>query len=279
MFRRLSHTAVSGEPIVSPVICCDLDGVVWLGPEPIAGSAAAVTALQRAGRNVAYLTNNSSRTPEEVVEQLESMGIDADTADVVTSAQAAAHLVAASVTPGARVLACAGKGVRRALADAELVPVQTGPAEAVVVGYHTGFDYDSIDRAATALRGGATFVATNMDPTYPGADRPLPGAGALVAAVATASGVTPRVAGKPAEPMAALVRDRLGSHGVIVGDRPSTDGAMARVLGWPFALVLSGVTRADDDAGAGGEAIPDPPPEFVAADLAALVPALIDRDA
>lgn len=271
----MSHKVGHGDAAVSAVICCDLDGVVWLGPEPIPGSAAALAALGRAGRRVAYLTNNSSRTPAAVVAQLDAMGVEARDEDVITSAQSAARVVIESVGEGATVLVCAGEGVLRAVDEVGLEAVGHAPADAVVVGYDTGFNYDSIDRAATAVRGGAFFVATNMDPTYPGPDRPLPGAGALVAAIATASGCMPRVAGKPAAPMAALVRSRLGDDGVMVGDRPSTDGAMAEVLGWPFALVLSGVTQADGDGGDGGEVIPDPPPEMVAADLAALVPQLL----
>jgi 4-nitrophenyl phosphatase len=112
-----------------------------------------------------------------------------------------------------------------------------------------------------------------MDATYPVPDGLLPGTGSIVAAVSTASGSTPEVAGKPEPPMVALVLDRLGHTGVMVGDRPSTDGALADALGWPFALVLSGVTAAV--APRGGEAIPDPPPPFVAADLGELAPRLI----
>ena len=88
---------------------------------------------------------------------------------------------------------------------------------------------------------GARFVATNADATYPGEHRVLPGAGSLVAAIATASGRTPEVAGKPEAPTAALVRARLGADGIMVGDRPSTDGLLATRLGWPFAMVLSGI--------------------------------------
>jgi len=96
---------------------------------------------------------------------------------------------------------------------------------------------------------------------------------ALVAAVATASGRVPEVAGKPEQPTVALVRERLGTRGVMVGDRPSTDGAMADALGWPFALVLSGVTA--EIAPPGGEAIPSPPPPYVAADVGELAPRLM----
>jgi NagD protein len=98
----------------------------------------------------------------------------------------------------------------------------------------------------------------------------LPGAGALVAAVSTASGRRPAVAGKPHPSTVQLVHERFGAHGIMVGDRPSTDGALADELGWPFALVLSGVAGSD-----GGEPGPDPPPRFVAPDLAHLVPDLV----
>jgi glycerol 3-phosphatase-2 len=116
-------------------------------------------------------------------------------------------------------------------------------------------------------------VATNVDATYPVPGGMLPGAGAIVAAVATASGAVPEVAGKPERAAVALVRARLGPDGVAVGDRPSTDGALAHALGWPFALVLSGVTA--DPAPPGGEAVPVPPPPVVGLDLAAIVPDLV----
>jgi 4-nitrophenyl phosphatase len=144
----------------------------------------------------------------------------------------------------------------------------------VVVGLHRGFDFDELDRASGAVRAGARFVATNLDATYPVPGGMIPGSGAIAAAVATAAGRAPEVAGKPERPMVDLIRARLGSEGIVVGDRPSTDGALAGALDWPFALVLSGVTQ--QDATPGGEAIPDPPPPFVAPDLAALVPRLLD---
>jgi ribonucleotide monophosphatase NagD (HAD superfamily) len=166
------------------------------------------------------------------------------------------------------VLACAGEGVTEALEAAGYALVSGGPADAVVVGWHRDFDFDGLDRASAAVRAGSRFVATNTDPTYPGAGRVLPGAGAIVAAVATAAGRAPEVAGKPHPATAALVRSRAGPFGVKVGDRPSTDGAMADALGWPFALVLTGIGGHDP-----AEPVPDPPPELVGADLAALVPA------
>lgn len=253
------------------VVVLDLDGVLWRGDEPIPGSSEAVRALQDAGNRVAFLTNNSSLRISDCRAKLVAFGIGADPADVMTSAQAAAELLEGTLAPGVRVLACAGLGVVEALEQAKFEVVDRGPADAVVVGFHREFDFDRLDRASRAVRDGARFVATNADPTYPvGAGQVIPGAGSILAAVATASGRTAEVAGKPEAATVAMVRRRLGDSGVMVGDRPSTDGALADALGWPFALVLSGIGGHDPT-----EPVPTPPPAFVADDLASLVPQLL----
>lgn len=254
-------------------MACDLDGVVWRGDDAIPPAAAGVAALRDAGLRVAFVSNNSSSPVGDVVAKLERMGIPASPGDVVTSALAAAWLLSRSLTSGARVLVSGGPGVREALAEVGLDAVDDGPAEAVVVGFHRDFDFDDLERASRAVREGARFVATNLDATYPVPGGLIPGAGSLVAAVATAAGASPEVAGKPEPPTVGIIRDRYGDTGVVVGDRPSTDGALAEALGWPFALVLSGVTASV--APPGGEAVPDPPPPFVDADLGALAPTLI----
>jgi 4-nitrophenyl phosphatase len=148
--------------------------------------------------------------------------------------------------------------------------VTDGDADAVVVGFHRSFDYEGLRRAATAVRRGARLIGTNDDATYPTPDGPIPGGGAILAAVATGAGRTPTVAGKPYAPMATLVREVLGSldGAVMVGDRPDTDGRFAVTLGVPFALVLSGVTAAAD--------LPvEPAPAVVADDLARLADVLL----
>jgi len=267
----------SGSASATPVVCCDLDGVIWRGDAPIAGSDVGVATLRAAGLRVAFLSNNSSATIADVVAKLARCGIETSAETVLTSAVAAAHLLSDALEQGARVLACAGPGVVEALETAGFRVVREPPAAAVVVGWHRDFDFDGLDRASRAVREGARFVATNLDATYPVPGGLVPGAGALVAAVATASGRSPEVAGKPYPPTAALVHRRFGRHGVMVGDRPSTDGAMADALGWPFALVLSGVASAHPAGG--GEAIPTPPPPFVADDLRALAPRLVAASA
>ena len=208
------------------IICCDLDGVIWRGDTVIPGSAAGVARLQESGLRVVFLTNNSSGTVEDYVARLRGVGVDAAPADVGSSAQAAAVLLGESLAPGARVLACAGAGVVQAMTAAGFEVVDRAPADAVVVGWHREFDFERLTGAFDAVRAGARFVATNVDPTYPVAGGLMPGAGALVAAVATAAGRQPEVAGKPEPATVALVRQRFGHGGVVVGDRPSTDGAL-----------------------------------------------------
>jgi len=260
---------------VSGVVCCDLDGVIWRGDEPVPGAAAAVERMRAAGLLVGFMSNNSSHPVGDVVAKLGRCGIDADPAHVLTSALAAADLLTTSLEPGARVLVCGGPGVVEALTANGFEPVTDGPAEAVVVGLNRAFDYDVLERTARAVRDGARFVATNLDATYPVSGGLLPGAGSLVAAVRTAGGRDPEVAGKPFAPSAEMVHQRLGRRGVMVGDRPTTDGDFADRLGWPFALVLSGV--ASHTPGPGEEPVPDPPPPFLGADLDALADRIADH--
>jgi 4-nitrophenyl phosphatase len=243
-------------------LALDLDGVVWLGDQPVPGAAAAVARLREAGHDVLFCTNSSMLPVADVEAKLARHGIPA-TGDVVTSATAAATLI----EPGERVLVCGGAGVVDAIERRGAVAVREGPAAAVMVGLHLDFDYERLRVAAGAVRSGARFVATNDDATYPTAEGPIPGGGAIVAAVAVASGRPPVVAGKPHAPMVDLVRGRLGEGGVMVGDRPETDGRFAVALGYRFALVLTGVTTSPDGV--------DPPPDLVAQDLPALVERLL----
>lgn len=245
----------------------DLDGVLWRGDTPIPGSADAVAELRRRGHRVVFLTNNSHNRVDAYLEKLAAAGFPADAADVVTSAQAAASLV----EPGSTALVCGGPGVEEALAARDVETVLDGPADAVVVGWHAEFDYERLTAAAAAVRGGARLIGTNDDATYPTAEGEIPGGGAILAAVAYASSVTPEVAGKPHDAMVALVADSVGPVEVMVGDRPSTDGRLARAMGARFALVLSGVTGRDD--------LPvEPEPDLVADDLAAVVAKEADGD-
>lgn len=216
----------------------DLDGVVWLAEQPIPGSADAVARLRRAGHGVVFATNNASPTVAELRQRLAEAGIDAEPEEIVTSAQAAASML----EPGSTAVVCADGGVLEALEARGVSVVAQGPADAVVVGWTRRFDFDLLASTATAVRQGARFIGTNEDPTHPTPQRLLPGSGAILAAVATAAQATPEVAGKPHDAIVALLRARAPDAVLVVGDRPSTDGALARRLGLPFALVRTGVT-------------------------------------
>jgi glycerol 3-phosphatase-2 len=239
----------------------DVDGVVWLAGRAIPGAPDAIERLRASGERVVFVTNNSGPTVAGYRAMLAEAGVEAGVDDLVTSAQAAASMLA----PGSTVAVVGGDGIREAVAarGVRLVEAHASP-DAVVVGRTVELDYDQMAAAATAIRDGARFVATNSDPTYPTGAGPLPGAGALVAFVATAAGRRPEVAGKPHPPVADLVRARYGTPTMMVGDRPDTDGMFAEAVGAPFALVLSGSTgRADLPV--------DPEPAIVAEDLAEVV--------
>ena len=235
---------------MNSVWALDLDGVVWLADDPIAGSAEAVAALRAHGVRVLFATNNSSVTVGDVEAKLARHGIPA-VGDVVTSAMAGAL----AVERGERVLVLGGPGVFEALAargveaiDAAVVGVGEPPhVDAVMVGFHRDFNYERLRAGAVAVRRGARLIGTNDDATYPTPSGPIPGGGAILAAVALGAGVKPIVTGKPYQPMAtAVVGVAGGPVEWMIGDRPDTDGNFATTLGAKFGLVLSGVTHQSD---------------------------------
>ena len=260
----------SDEPCV---VLCDLDGVVWLAHEPIPGSVEAIAELRAAGHRVLFVTNNSAARVEVQEASLAAIGIPAE-GDVLTSANAAAQLI----EPGENVLICGGEGVVQAVLGRGAIVVDPDTDErvdAVMVGFHRTFDYDEMLWASRAARNGARLIGTNDDATYPTPDGPIPGGGAILASIVTASGVVPIVAGKPNQPMADLVRATIGEaaalRAVMVGDRPETDGLMAATLGCRYAHVESGVTPRG--------ATVHPTPDLIAANLAGVAKVLIDDGA
>ncbi|WP_420436176.1 HAD-IIA family hydrolase [Candidatus Poriferisocius sp.] len=237
----------------------DLDGVVWVGGTPVPGAAGAVERLQRSGAPVVFVTNMSALTVADQEAKLADCGIDA-AGSVITSATAAGQLI----HPGERVLVVGGRGIDEAVDSAGAEVCTSAPSDAVVVGMDPSFNYDTLSRAMRAVRGGARLIGTNHDPSYPTERGLEPGGGSLLAAVAAAAEAVPIMAGKPNQPIVDCVRDRIGESGVVVGDRPDSDGLFARALGYEFALVLSGVVGADD--------LPvSPEPQYCTPDLAALV--------
>ncbi|MGA8211573.1 MAG: HAD-IIA family hydrolase [Nocardioidaceae bacterium] len=246
----------------------DLDGVLYRGRWAVPGAAEAVVVARSAGMRVAFVTNNASRTPEAVAQHLTELGIAAHPQDVVTSAQAAATLVAELVDPGSAVLVVGGAGLRAALTDRGLRPVDSaeeGPA-AVVQGWAPEVGWGMLAEGTYAVRDGLPWVASNRDVTVPTARGLAPGNGTLVNVIVMATGREPVTAGKPERPLHEEAVRRTGARSpVVVGDRLDTDIEGANAVGVASLLVLTGVTHPTDVV----LAPPHRRPTYVAVDLRA----------
>jgi glycerol 3-phosphatase-2 len=248
----------------------DLDGVVYLGGAAVPKAPEALAAARRQGMQLAFVTNNASRSPSAIAAELNQLGVPADRTEVVTSAQAAAHLIADKVPAGAPVLVVGGMGLRLALRERGLRPVSTAAEQpaAVVQGYGPGVDYGLLAEGALAVRAGAWYVASNADATLPTARGLQPGNGALLQVIVTATGTKPVVAGKPEPPLHAESVARTGAkRPLVVGDRLDTDIEGAVRVGADSMLVLTGVSGPAD-------AVLAPPhrrPTYLAHDLSGLL--------
>jgi HAD superfamily hydrolase (TIGR01450 family) len=263
----------------------DLDGVVYVGRQVVPGADAALRVAREHGMRRAFVTNNAARTPAVVAAHLTALGVDAAAADVVTSAQAAARLVAASVPAGGRVYVIGGDGLEEALRERGFRPVTSPddgrddgagdgasdragqPVAAVVQGYGPAMPWRQVVDGAILVRAGLPWVASNTDLTLP-PDRGIgPGNGTLVKLVADFAGRSPQVAGKPEPALFEETLDRVGGRRpLVVGDRLDTDIEGAKRLGWPSLLVLTGVTGL-------AELVAAPPgqrPTYLGPDLATL---------
>ncbi len=226
------------------VLLFDLDGVVYIGGIAIPGAPEALERAKRSGAHVAYVTNNASRTPAAIAALLDGMGAPVTEADVVTSAQAAARLLADKLPPKSKVLVIGATALRLAVRERGLVPVSTArdnPA-AVVQGFGPGIDYGMLAQGGLAVNAGALFVATNADSTIPNALGTAPGNGSLLKVIEYATGKTPIVAGKPEPPLHHESVIRTGAkRPLVVGDRLDTDIEAAHNTGTDSLLVLTGV--------------------------------------
>ncbi|MEU8436378.1 HAD hydrolase-like protein [Streptomyces sp. NPDC029216] len=228
----------------------DLDGVVYAGGHAIAHAVESLAAARAGGMHLAYVTNNALRTPEAVAEHLGELGIPTEAGEVITSAQAVARLIAEQVEPGSKVLVIGGEGLRVALRERGLVPVESADEEglaAVVQGYGgPGLEWGRFAEAAYAINRGVPWFASNTDLTIPGARGIAPGNGAAVEVVRIATGADPQVAGKPLPPMHRETVLRTGAERpLVVGDRLDTDIEGAFNGDVDSLLVLTGVTDAE----------------------------------
>jgi glycerol-1-phosphatase len=224
----------------------DLDGTVYRGSTAING---AVDLLGQINSRTMFLTNNASRSGDEVAEHMRVMGFAVDPVDVITSARTAARLLGNELPRGSKVLVIGTDAVAAALTDVDLEPVhsQDDSPVAVVQGHSAGTDWSRLAEGALAIRDGAMWVACNADATFPTERGLVPGNGSMVAALRTATGSEPLIVGKPAPHMVreALSRGCFESP-LVIGDRLETDIAGATAAGLPSMLTLSGVSSASD---------------------------------
>lgn len=248
----------------------DLDGVTYLGHEPIPWASQSLVAARGRGMRLVFVTNNASRSPAVVADQLASLGIPAGPDDVMTASQSAASLLATRLAPGAKVLVVGTDALRDAVRDKGFVVVDSADDEpaAVAQGYGPEVGWKHLAEAAYAIERGAWHVASNLDMSLPQARGFAPGNGALVMAVRAATGVVPDSAGKPEPTMYRLAAERAGGiTPLVVGDRLDTDLAGARAGGFAGLHVLTGVSTARDDVLAAAASRPS----FLAADLRGLL--------
>jgi len=250
-------------------VLLDLDGTVYRGTEAVPGAAGVVAEIRDSGTAVRFVTNNASRSPEQVADHLRELGVPTDLTEVCTSAQAAAAVLADRLPRDATVLVVGTNALVDEVRKVGLRPTAQASTDvvAVVQGLSQNVGWRELSEACVAIRAGALWVACNVDPTLPTERGQMIGNGALVAAVVTATGATPVVAGKPSRPLLDQAASSAeAKRPLVVGDRLDTDIAGAAAAELDSLLVLSGVTTPLDVLMAG----PRQRPDYLAADLSGL---------
>lgn len=258
------------------LLLVDLDGVVYLGPVPVPGVPEVLRRRAEAGDTIVYVTNNSRWHRSEYQARLEGMGAPVASDRIVSAARATALALAETEPQPRTTMVFGGPGLMREIRDVGLravPPTERGLAakpDVLVVGIDPRLTYERLSIAAEAVRRGARFVATNRDPVYPSADRLLAGTGAIVAAVATATGREPdMVVGKPGPALFQEAAATVGvpaSEAIVIGDGLLTDIPAAHAVGARSILMLTGVSTTDQVE----RLAPDARPTAIAHDAAEL---------
>jgi 4-nitrophenyl phosphatase len=249
----------------------DMDGVIWKGGAPIGDLPSIFKQIRGRGLKFVFATNNGTRTPEEYEQKLARLGVEIDASQVVTSALGVAFMLAQKHPRGTKVFMIGEDGIRAALDENgfEIIGVEmASEAEAVVMGIDRGVNFQKIVEATLLVRAGIPFYTTNTDRTFPTPRGEIPGSGAWLSVITTATGVEPIVAGKPFPYLMELSLERLGTgkeETLVVGDRLETDIAAGQTVGCPTALVLSGVSTKEQAE------LWKPAPNIIAGSLSELV--------
>jgi len=248
----------------------DLDGVVWIGHDPVPGSAETLAALLAAGKQICFVTNNPSRHPSRYAEKLAEMGVEVGTERIVTAGMVTARLAGEAAGPGGGAFVIGSTALKEMVAATGATVLEGEAAESaavVVVSGHRGFDYAELFTSKRALDAGAALVATSHDPTMPMPGGEWPGTGSILAAVETASGRVAEIGGKPERHLFEMALEAIGRppRVAMIGDRVSSDIVGGRAAGLGTVLVLSGTTSRAEAATA------EPRPDHVVDGLADLL--------
>jgi 4-nitrophenyl phosphatase len=249
----------------------DMDGVIWKGDAPIGDLPSIFRKIRERGLRFVFATNNGTKSPEEYQEKLRTLGVEIEPSQVVTSALGIAFMLDREYPKGTKIFMIGENGICTALEEKgfEILSVERAPeAQIFVMGIDRGINFQKVAEATLLVRNGIPFYATNTDRTFPTPRGEIPGAGAWLSIITTATGVDPIVAGKPYPFLMELALEKLGTkkeETLVIGDRLETDIAAGQGVGCPCALVLSGVsTREEADQWT-------PKIDMVADDLASLI--------
>ena len=229
----------------------DMDGVLYLGDKPMPYLVDFINFLRERSIQFTLVTNNSTRTPQEYCDKLAAMGVEVSPSEILVSGEATARFLVREYPPGTRVHVFGMPSLKQAITDAGFILADES-VELVVASMDRNVTYEKLVRATVLIRGGARFIATNLDPTYPSEKGLLPGTGAMIAALGTASEVKPTVIGKPEPIMYQLAMEQMNAHPettAAIGDRVDTDILGGKRAGITTICVLSGASdRAEAEA-------------------------------
>jgi len=230
----------------------DMDGVLWKSDAPIGDLPATFRRIRERGLNFVFATNNGTKTPEEYQQKLHDLGVEIEPSQVVTSALGVAFLLAKTYPPGTKIFMIGGNGVHKALEEKgfEILAIERATeAQVFVMGIDREINFQKVAEAALLVRNGVPFYTTNDDKTFPTPRGEIPGSGAWLSIIITATGINPIVAGKPYPILMELALEKLGTtkeETLVVGDRLETDIAAGKAVECPTALVLSGVSKREE---------------------------------
>ncbi len=259
-------------------ILFDGDGVLWKSDLPLSGINPLFDFLSDTGIKWALLTNNNTRTVQDYINKLTKFGIPADQNSVFTSSSTTADYLLERFGPETPLHVVGMDGLKQTLLDAGF-PITTGEkmpknkVVAVVAGMDRQINHDKIKVAMRLILGGAAFIATNTDGSFPTPEGINPGTGMVIGALQATSGVEPYVAGKPHPAIFTTALKTLGfgpKDVLMVGDRLETDIIGASNLGIQTAAVLTGVTSREEISRSQIK------PDFIYEDISTLHQALIE---